>query len=150
MSEMRKLLSSVLFQQRFAVLATQGDGAPYTNLVAYACTSELDTLVFLTPRRTKKFSNIIGNPQVSLFVDTISNQAADIQSAVGISITGIASVIDDDLKAEYLKIYLERHPYLADFAQAAGNALIWVDVQRYTVVRNFNRVEVFDPRSPKS
>jgi len=147
---MRKLLSSVLSRQRFAVLATEGDGAPYTNLVAYACNSELDALVFLTPRETKKFSNIIGNPQVSLFVDNISNQPEDIQSAVGISIAGIASVIDDDLKGKYLKNYLERHPYLEDFAWADGNALIRVEVEQYTVVSNFSRVEEFDPRSPNS
>ena len=133
-------------KQRFAVLATQGDGVPYTNLVAFVCSDDLVTVVFMTPRDTSKFRNICRNPGVSLFIDNRSNSDTDIESAVGISVTGTASVLDDDVKYELLHKYLDRHPYLSDFTRAAGNALISVEVTRYTVVSGLTWVEAYEPR----
>ncbi len=146
MTEIEKLLSSTMTHQRFAVLATQDEVAPYTNLIAYSFTAELDAIFFLTPRKTKKYENILAKSGVSVFINTLSNQAEDIKSAVGISVTGTASEIDNEIKEKYLKEYLERHPYLTGFAWDTDNALIRVDVILYTVVQNFNRVEKFDPR----
>ena len=147
MTDTIEILRSVMDGQRFAVLATQGAGVPYTNLVAYACSENLRKLYFVTPRDTSKFRNIIENPYVSLFIDNRANRGSDIASAVGISVTGAASGLDDDMKEDLLPLYLERHPYLADFAWAPENALVSVEVARYTIVRNFTQVDVVDPQA---
>lgn len=129
--------------QRIAVLATQEGGVPSTDLVAFAFADNLKYLLFVIPRETTKFRSIIANPYVSLFID---NRASDIVSVVGISVNGKASEIDDVMKEEYLQPYLERHPDLADFAWAQENALVSIDVSRYTIVRNFARADVIDPQ----
>jgi len=133
--------------QRFAVLATQEGGLPYTNLVAFSFAESLTKLYFVTPRETAKFKNISGSPYVSLFIDNRANRDSDITSAVGISVTGVASILDDDMKEELLPGYIERHPYLEDFAWDPDNALVSVEVTRYTVVSRFTRVDLLDPRS---
>jgi len=49
-TEVRTLLAS----QRFAALSTQEKDHPYMNLVAFAETSDLRTILFATTRATRK------------------------------------------------------------------------------------------------
>ncbi|MDQ1240153.1 MAG: hypothetical protein QG577_2339 [Thermodesulfobacteriota bacterium] len=53
-TEIRNLLAS----QQFAVLSTQKQDNPYLNLVAFAETSDLRTILFATMRATRKYGNI--------------------------------------------------------------------------------------------
>lgn len=64
--ELRKLNAKTLH----AVLATAYDNIPYTSLVAYAFDDQKKVFIFLTPRKTTKFINILRNPDVSLLIDT--------------------------------------------------------------------------------
>ncbi len=50
----------------FAVLATDDNGRPYTSLVAYALTPDMRQLVFATPKKTRKYANIIRSSNVAL------------------------------------------------------------------------------------
>jgi len=52
----------------YAVLATVHDNMPYTLLVAYAFDRQEKVVVFLTPRKTTKYTNILGNPNVSISI----------------------------------------------------------------------------------
>jgi nitroimidazol reductase NimA-like FMN-containing flavoprotein (pyridoxamine 5'-phosphate oxidase superfamily) len=71
--ELRKLNAKTLH----AVLATAYDNIPYTSLVAYAFDDQKKVLIFLTPRKTTKFINILRNPDVSLLIDTRENTDRD-------------------------------------------------------------------------
>jgi len=51
-----------------AVMATAQDNIPYTSLVAYAFDYQEKVFVFLTPRKTTKYINILKNPNVSLLI----------------------------------------------------------------------------------
>ena len=85
-TEVRNLLAS----QKFAVLSTQEQDHPYLNLVAFAETSDLRTLLFATPRATRKYGNLSSKSGVALLVDNRSNDAADIREAMAVTIIGIA------------------------------------------------------------
>jgi len=147
MSDIPGVLRSIMESQRFAVLATQGAGVPYTNLVAFSSSDDMRHIHFITPRDSVKFRNMRANPYVSLFIDNRVNRGSDIVSAVGISATGIATALDDEMKEDLLGPFLERHPDLEEFAWAPENVLVSVEVTRYTVVRQFSQVEVIDPQA---
>jgi nitroimidazol reductase NimA-like FMN-containing flavoprotein (pyridoxamine 5'-phosphate oxidase superfamily) len=63
--ELSGLIKRVFSSQRFAVLATQFEGQPYSNLVAYAEADELMSLLFVTSRNTRKYSNTLASKKVA-------------------------------------------------------------------------------------
>jgi len=54
--EIQKILSDLFRAQRFAVLATDDHGQPFTSLMAFVASSDLRQLVVLTDRRPCKFA----------------------------------------------------------------------------------------------
>jgi hypothetical protein len=56
--QLKKILKELFLSQPLAVLATQFNGQPYGNLVAFAATEDLRGLLFATARGTRKFANI--------------------------------------------------------------------------------------------
>ena len=140
-------LNGLLCAQGLAVLSTQGGGQPYSSLVAFASTPGLDCLLFATTRGTRKFSNLSGEPRVSLLIDSRSNQESDFHEAVAATAVGRAEEVSVTDRAALAPIYLAKHPYLEDFLGGADCALIRVRVDNYWVVQQFQEVRVLSPRS---
>ena len=127
-----QLLKEVVDTQYFSVLNTVGEGQPYSNLVAFAITEDLKSLVFITERNTRKYRNIKANNSVSLLIDNRTNQSSDIIQAAAITVIGKA--IDKSNKKGNLRaIFLKRHPQLQQFADNPNSALILVTVSEYTI-----------------
>ena len=93
--ELQKVLKSILASQNFAVLCSESDGQPYGNLVAFAVTEDLKSLIFVTNRKTRKYRNIIENHQVSLLIDSRTNRFTDITKATAITVIGSANETED-------------------------------------------------------
>ncbi|MFC2018085.1 pyridoxamine 5'-phosphate oxidase family protein [Chloroflexota bacterium] len=127
------LIKRIFTSQRFAVLATHSDGQPYSNLVAFAETEELGSLLFVTSRDTRKYANARSNRKVALLVDSRTNQVADLQTAVAITALGTIGEVDKSDRANLSEIYKAKHPQLADFLHKPSNALMEVAVTGYVV-----------------
>jgi nitroimidazol reductase NimA-like FMN-containing flavoprotein (pyridoxamine 5'-phosphate oxidase superfamily) len=137
----RELLES----QRLAVLSTQGQVQPYSNLVAFAATPDLRYLLFATTRATRKYANLLKHAQVSILIDNRTNETADFAEAAAVTILGRASEVHGYEHSQRLKIYLSRHPYLKDFATSPNCALFSVKVERYIMVTRFQDVREIVP-----
>ena len=124
------------------VLATQQHAQPYSSLMAYAHTPDLRHLIFATYRDTQKHTNLLLNSAVSFLIDDRSNDPADYQHAVAISVCGCAQAIPDDERAGFLAIYLAKHPTLRDFVTSPECALLRIAVSCYRVVSQFQAVEL--------
>jgi nitroimidazol reductase NimA-like FMN-containing flavoprotein (pyridoxamine 5'-phosphate oxidase superfamily) len=131
--ELSDLIKSVLALQRFAVLATQSEGQPYGNLIAFAEADDLRTLLFVTNRDTRKYSNILSSKKVAVLVDSRTNQASDFHSALAITALGTVEEVAADNKDYLSRIYLSKHPQLKDFLDKPSNALIKVTVTEYII-----------------
>ena len=90
MNNPAKIVREVTSTQYFAVLNTLSEGLPYSNLVSYAVSDDLKTLVFITDRNTRKFRNMQENNNISLLIDNRTNQPSDISQAVAITVVGTA------------------------------------------------------------
>ncbi len=127
------LIKRLLDSQRFAVLATQFEGQPYSNLVALAEADNLRSLLFVTSRDTRKYSNTLASKKVAVLVDSRTNQALDLNNAVAVTALGTIEEVGTDNK-EYLSgVYLSKHPQLKDFLYKPSNALMRVSVTDYIV-----------------
>ncbi|MFC1970517.1 pyridoxamine 5'-phosphate oxidase family protein [Chloroflexota bacterium] len=131
--ELSGLIKRLLDSQRFAVLATQFEGQPYSNLVAFVEADDLRSLLFVTSRNTRKYSNTLASKKVALLIDSRTNQASDLNNAVAVTALGTIEEVGPDNK-EYLSgIYLSKHPQLKDFLFKPSNALMKVAVTDYIV-----------------
>ena len=131
--ELSGLIKRVFSSQRFAVLATQFEGQPYSNLVAYAEADELMSLLFVTSRNTRKYSNALASKKVAILVDSRTNQASDLNNAIAITALGTIEEVAADDKDYLSVIYLSKHPQLKDFLHKPSNALMKVAVTDYIV-----------------
>ena len=131
--ELSELVKDLLASQRFAVIATQSEGQPYINLVAFAEADNLRSLLFVTERGTKKYSNSIANKRVAMLVDSRTNRASDLSKAIAITALGTIEEVAKDNKDYLSGIFLSKHPQLEDFLSKPSNALMRVTVTDYIV-----------------
>lgn len=139
MTQAEELLKEVLNTQYFAVLNTLGEGLPYSNLVSFAVTEDLRSLVFVTNRNTRKYENIQENGSISLLIDNRTNQPSDVSQAI--AITAIGTTCEEIQNKNRLQaIFLARHPHLKQFVNAPDNAIMLVTVHEY-IIASFNRTQ---------
>lgn len=145
--QVNPILRDLLASQRLAVLATHDDdGQPYASLMAFAATDDLKQLLIPTARSTRKYANLVADPRVALLIDSRSNQSADIQRAVAVTVLGEAEEVEEAERDRLVNLYLSKHPHLEEFVRSPSCALIRVRVARYYLVSKFQEVMEFRVR----
>ena len=128
-------------KQQHAVLATDAKGQPYTSLVAYALAADGESILFATPKSTRKYKNILYNSRVSLLIDTRSNTDAGYLKAESVTILGKAFPVRRGKKWNMLaELFLKKHPGLAHFVHYPETALINVEIKHLVHVTQFQTV----------
>lgn len=128
-------------EERYAVLATDAGGQPYTSLIAYALTEDLKGVVFATPKNTSKSRNIRRNPQVSVLIDSRTNSSGDYLSIESITAIGTARLLRKGRKLVAASSALrKKHPRLSAFIASATTAIVLVEVTHYIHVDSFQRI----------
>jgi len=138
--EVRQIVKELFESQKLAVLATHEHGQPYCSLVAFAATDDFEYMLFVTPRLSRKYENMMRDERVSMLVDSRSDEDADFQRAVAVTVTGRAEEISKTDENRFLRLYLARHPHLEQFVVSPDSALIKVTVESYIIVRRFKEV----------
>ena len=139
--QMELLLRDLFAAQRFAVLATQEANQPYLSLMAFVATSDLRHLLFAMERQTRKYANLQANPRTAVLIDNRSNQSADTHTAIAVTALGVAQEVTCSERDDLLRLYLARHPHLADFTRLPSCALVRVKVTSYYLVSKFQEVK---------
>ena len=140
LNSIKDKLKNLFDSQLLAVLGTQGEGQPYTSLVAFSANPDLKFLFFATTRSTRKFAYLAADSRVSMLIDNRSNQTNDFREATAVTALGRAKELIDAERENYLSLYLGKHPYLEDFVNSPSCALIKIEVDRYYVVSRFQNV----------
>jgi hypothetical protein len=129
--------------QPHAVLATESGGQPYTSLVAYTLTPDAKGVIFVTPKVTRKYKNILKNKRVSLLIDTRKNIPDDYLSAESITILGEARPVRKSARREKLAgIFTKKHARLKNIIALPETALILVDIAQCIHVTRFQSVTI--------
>jgi heme iron utilization protein len=140
-ARLKEFLKDLFTSQRLAVLATQDEGQPYGNLVAFVATDDLQHILFATDRATRKYAYLSSNPRIAMVVDNRSNQEIDFHQASAVTATGVVKDVAGPDRQRFQDLYLSKHPYLRDFVASAACALLKVEVETYYVVSKFQKVE---------
>ena len=138
--ELEEVLRDLFQRQILAVLSTQGQSGPWGSLVAFAATEDLRTLIFVTGRSTRKYSNLLANPHVAMVLDNRSNELADFEEAIAVTATGLAAEAKEADREQLLTTYLKKHPHLRDFSTSPSCSLFRVEVEKFSIVYRFQNV----------
>ena len=148
-NDIRPALRALLANQRYAVLATDDQGQPFTSLMAFAASDDLNRLVVLTERGTRKFANLQTNPRVALLIDDRGNRGSDTEDAVALTVIARAREADAVARSDLLPLYLARHPQLADFAASTSCAVVEMQVESFLLVSRFRHVAQWRPAAAR-
>jgi nitroimidazol reductase NimA-like FMN-containing flavoprotein (pyridoxamine 5'-phosphate oxidase superfamily) len=140
-------LRALFDSQRYAVLATEDRGQPFTSLMAFAVTDDFRHLVMLSDRNTRKFANLAANRRVALLVDDRENKSTDTQESIAATVLGRAFEADVGHSNELAQLFLTRHPGLADFAATPDCVVVRVDVSAYLLVQQFEHTIEWRPEA---
>lgn len=136
----RQTIDEILSAQYLAVLATERRGQPYSSLMAFAHTPDLQTIVVATGQATRKHVNLLGESRVSLLIDTRTNSTADFHAAAAVTVIGRAEQAGEGDSDKYRNLYLAKHPYLKTFLQAPTTSVFKIAVHHYLMVNRFQNV----------
>jgi general stress protein 26 len=149
--ELRTRIKLVMASQLYGVLSTQGEeGLPHSSIIAFASADDLRSLVFATPKNTRKHRNMLARRGVAFFVDDRRENREDLMKVVGIEATGQAIELAGDEWQTYRSVLLAKHPQMAGFVDSPGSALIRIAVKEYDVVDHFQHVLVLPVDGPVS
>jgi nitroimidazol reductase NimA-like FMN-containing flavoprotein (pyridoxamine 5'-phosphate oxidase superfamily) len=138
--EARRILRTLLDEERVGVLSTHHDGAPYASLVAFVGAEDLSTILFATPRATRKFRNIEADSRVAVLIENTRGGGVDFEEAAAATATGRARELTGDERAASAERFADVHPHLRSFVNSPSTALLCVEVASYYVVRRFQHV----------
>jgi nitroimidazol reductase NimA-like FMN-containing flavoprotein (pyridoxamine 5'-phosphate oxidase superfamily) len=139
LAESMDLVRNLLASEQLAVLSTQYDGQPYSNLVAFSYTDNLKYLIFVTSRNTRKYSNVLEDDRVAVLVDSRRHDTSDFQGVMAVTALGTAEECTASERGELLRVYLAKHPHLEGFASNQSNALIKIRISDY-IIAGFDSV----------
>jgi nitroimidazol reductase NimA-like FMN-containing flavoprotein (pyridoxamine 5'-phosphate oxidase superfamily) len=142
--DIQKQIRDLFASQNLAVLATHNQEQPYASLVAFVGTEDLKYLYFVTPKTTRKFTNLIINSRVAVLVNSSTNETADFHRAISVTAVGDAEEITSADRGQMLALFLAKHPHLEEFAKSPTCALVQVTARSYYMVKNFQEVLKFD------
>jgi nitroimidazol reductase NimA-like FMN-containing flavoprotein (pyridoxamine 5'-phosphate oxidase superfamily) len=138
--DIRHQITTLCSSQKLAVLCTYREHQPYASLVAFVATENLKHFYFVTPKSTRKYTNLESNPRVSALVNSSENLESDFHRAMAVTVIGQAAEVAQRQRQSLIDRYVEKHPYLEDFARSPTCALVDIVVSRYILVKNFQHV----------
>jgi nitroimidazol reductase NimA-like FMN-containing flavoprotein (pyridoxamine 5'-phosphate oxidase superfamily) len=139
-------IRSLVTEQLYGVLCTQGQGQPYGSLIAFAFSDDLSRAVFSTPIATRKYHLLTECDRVSLVVDNRPQFPHDMMKVEALTATGRATEIPrgPDFQ-EHERLLVGRHSQLESFVRAASCALFRIDIFRFFHVGRFQEVGQWAP-----
>ena len=137
---MQDKMQEVLQSQSMCVLATVADGKPHCSLMAYVFAPEERSIIMVTHRNTKKFQNVIANPQVSLLIDTRLQDGDEKRSYLkALTVKGWCETIESQSESDRLKqLLLKSNRHLSEFVSHPEAAVIGVKVSSLQLLEGVN------------
>lgn len=134
------VVRGLLEDQLLAVLGTHHQGAPYTSLVAFAVTSDLRHILFVTGRSTRKWANLTADARASMLIDNRNNRPDDFADAAAVTVLGSVQEVAAHEREGFTSVFLDRHPYLAEFTASPSCVMLRLEVRTYILVTRFQHV----------
>ena len=139
-SSIKQYIEDAIQKNRFAVLATEGNGQPHTSLIAITPFGNFRQLIFATYRNTLKYRNLVHNCKVAVLIDSANINMKGLNESAVLTIIGQAEEISIEEHEAAYQAHLKRHPEMESFMLSSDCALILVIAQSYQVVKGVDDI----------
>jgi len=116
-----------------------GGGPAGLTAGLYTARGRLKSLLFVTARNTRKYSNAITVRKVAVMVDSRTNKVSDVHTAIAVTALGTVEEVPADKRGNLVEVYVSKHPHLLNFATNPANAVMKIVVTDYIIAR-FDKV----------
>jgi nitroimidazol reductase NimA-like FMN-containing flavoprotein (pyridoxamine 5'-phosphate oxidase superfamily) len=137
----REYIEDVLKLNKFAVLATDGNGQPHTSLIAITPFESFRQLIFATYRNTLKYRNLVNNSKVAVLIESRDANMKGLQKSIVLTIIGHTEEISIAENEAAYRAHLKRHPEMESFMLSSDCVLIRVIAQSYQVVYGIDEIK---------
>lgn len=132
-------MKALLHSECYLVMATVRDGNPHCSLMAYTCNDDCTRVFMVTHRGTAKYANLLGNPRVSLLVDTRQSSEAKREGGKGqataLTLHGAFSAVEEQqAKSAVISRMLESHPDMRGFLEHPDAEVISVAISSFLYI----------------
>jgi general stress protein 26 len=127
---MNEKMRSILEQNSLCVLATISADKPHCSLMSYILDETRTKFLMTTLKDSRKFRNVVANPNVSILVDTrttCQNNGEDLQA---LTIWGHCSlIVEDRERLRLLEILATRHPRLQELVERPDAQVLCIQIE---------------------
>jgi nitroimidazol reductase NimA-like FMN-containing flavoprotein (pyridoxamine 5'-phosphate oxidase superfamily) len=133
---MLEKMKALAKQRDICVLATVADGVPHCSLMAYITNDDCSEIYMVTDKKSRKYENLLGNPSVSLLMDTREEHTGVRRpEAKALTVHGLfQEMADDDKAAAIRRRLLEKHPHLLTFFDRPHVALFSIKITSFLLL----------------
>lgn len=133
---MLKEMKALAKEKNICVLATVADGKPYCSLMAYVTDENCKKIYMVTHKNTNKYENLMGNPSVSLLIDT--RDISPRSKAKALTIEDVYTAIESEEKRKKVRAkLLSVHPHLAEFIKHSEAEILCVKIRSFLLLNGF-------------
>ena len=134
--EMLEEMRAIVKGNDLCVLATVSEGRPHSSLMSYISDEEGQEVYLVSHKETKKYSNLIENPTVSLLIDTREEEKGQRRIYIkALTINGEFQTINDPGKKDLIRAkFLKRHSHLADFLNDPGAEIFSIRIRSFQLL----------------
>ena len=118
------------------VLATVSEGKPHCSLMSYISDEKGQEIYLISNKQTKKYVNLLKNPQVSLLIDTREEKKGQRRIDIkALTVSGEFQTINDSVKKDLIRTkFLRKHPHLTDFLNDSGAEIFSIKIKSFQLL----------------
>lgn len=134
--KMLEKMKEIVKGNDLCVLATVSEGRPHCSLMSYISDEEGQEVYLVSHKETKKYSNLIENPIVSLLIDTREEEKGQGRICIkALTVSGEFQTIKDPGRKDLIRAkFLKRHPHLIDFLNDPGAEIFSIKVKSFQLL----------------
>jgi general stress protein 26 len=129
-------MKDIVKSNDLCVLATVSEGKPHCSLMSYISDEEGQEVYLISHKQTKKYSNLMENPTVSLLIDTREEERGQRRIYIkALTVSGEFQTIKDPMKRDFIRSeFSNRHPHLKDFLNDPGTEIFSIRIKSFQLL----------------
>ena len=133
---MLESMKALVREKDICVLATVSNDTPHCSLMAYVADKDCREIYMVTQRHSRKYENLMKNPNVSLLIDTREEYpGSHLPEAKALSVSGTFQKMDDENKKVHVLSRLrERHPHIKELLNHPDAAILCIRVNSFLLL----------------
>ena len=133
---MLEQMKDIVKANDLCVLATVSEGKPHCSLMSYISDEEGQEIYLISNKETKKYSNLMENPTVSLLIDTREEEKGKRRVYIkALTVSGEFQTIKNPGKKDIIRAkFLKRHPHLVDFLNDPGAEIFSIRIKSFQLL----------------